>query len=146
MKSYTESTFPLLPTLSAKFKFRKSFKNVILLLQGFCALSLSSSPSLSLPPSPSPRAPFFPPPPLSFSLSFSFSFSISFSPLCFLKFLLGLKNLNIFKSHCSYKVSYTVSVFCQGMYSWFFLKSMECSLYCFKYLCNCFIISSTGNF
>lgn len=146
MKSYTESTFPLLPTLSAKFKFRKSFKNVILLLQGF-ARSLSPplplSPSLPLPlpappsflllPSPSPSPSLFP------SLSLSLLF-------VFLKFLLGLKNLNIFKSHCSYKVSYTVSVFCQGMYSWFFLKSMECSLYCFKYLCNCFIISSTGNF
>lgn len=107
LKSSTEFTFPLLPTLSAKFKFKKCFKNVFLLLQGF-GLWFFIHLSVFLSP------PLFP------SLPLSLSFS------SFLKIPTWLETINIFKSHLPFPLLlselFCVSVLCKHMYSWLFLK------------------------
>lgn len=63
----------------------------------------------------------------SISLPLSFPLSLSLLFVLFFKFLLKSKNLNIFKTISllfSYKVSYSISILYEDMYSWFFLKSM----------------------
>lgn len=124
MKSCTEFIFSV--THLVEFKFKKCFKNVFLLLKGF-GLSLPPSLSPFLPPFLLPFLPPSLPPPFHPSSSLSLSLYLSLSSLFFFKFLLKSKNLNIFKTISllfSYKVSYSISILYEDMYSWFFLKSM----------------------